>query len=358
MKSVMFLVALLLPATLIAQERDPPRPGVEREARASSDPDTAVSPAAGALLQRTPAPPPTPPGARRRPSMVGYIDDATIETKVRVRFDVGYHVDAPDRAEFFYAKCGCYRGLPPNVPAFDPNAQGPGPGVLTDLNFQQLYVEGEYAFHPRVSVIGDLPVRWLQPQTFVAGTGGFGDQRGISDFRAGVKLGALASDDLHLTLKLQAIAPTGRASRGLGTNHWTIEAEGLYSQTVAERLGVEAEIGTWHPTGGSAGVPTSNSDKFSGDVFFYGVGPSYDVYRNDRVRFAPVVELVGWHVLNGFQTVTTGPPDASGINIVNLKVGGRATFRDGSSIYAGYGHALTKADWYKDIVRLEYRRSF
>jgi hypothetical protein len=44
--------------------------------------------------------------------MVGYVEDATIESKVRLRFDSAFHDTAPDRAEFFYAKCGCYSGLP------------------------------------------------------------------------------------------------------------------------------------------------------------------------------------------------------------------------------------------------------
>jgi hypothetical protein len=74
------------------------------------------------------------------------------------------------------------------------------------------------------------------------------------------------------------------------------------------------------------------------------------------VQFAPVVELVGWRVLGGFQT--GGFADASGIDIVNLKVGVRVVLRDRSSIYGGYGHALTDATWYGDVVRLEYRYAF
>ena len=63
---------------------------------------------------------------RRRGSMVGYINDSEIGSKIQVRGDLGYHIDAPDRAEFFYAKCGCYRDLQGN-PAYDPDAPGPGP---------------------------------------------------------------------------------------------------------------------------------------------------------------------------------------------------------------------------------------
>jgi len=91
-------------------------------------------------------------------------------------------------------------------------------------------------------------------------------------------------------------------------------------------------------------------------VFFYGIGPSFEVYRTDRARFAPVIELVGWRVLGGFQTGT--PSDASGTNIVNLKIGARASWNYQSSFYAGFGHALTSASWYEDIVRFEYRYAF
>ena len=82
---------------------------------------------------------------RRRGSMVGYIDDAVVSSKLRVRFETALHDNLPDRAEFFYAKCGCYRTLPPANAAYDPAAPGPGPGIVTDLNFQQAYVQGEYA---------------------------------------------------------------------------------------------------------------------------------------------------------------------------------------------------------------------
>ena len=80
------------------------------------------------------------------------------------------------------------------------------------------------------------------------------------------------------------------------------------------------------PVGGNAGVPTAVSENFSGKVFFYGIGPSYELYNSGRVRFAPVVELVGWHVLDGFQSEVGGPllgasASAGGINIVNLKLG-------------------------------------
>ena len=102
---------------------------------------------------------------------------------------------------------------------------------------------------------------------------------------------------------------------------------------------------------------------FAGDVLFYGVGPSYVVYRTDRVKIAPVIELVGWRVLSGLVTVNLNSNDqeavsASDTDIVNLKMGAGTSIGSHSSFYLGGGYALTHAHWYKGIVRAEYRYSF
>lgn len=315
------------------------------------------APEAVALAEQNPAAAqaPPPPPRRRRGSMVGYIDDATIESKFRLRFDSGLHTTAPDRAEFFYAKCGCYRDLPASHPAFDRNAPGPRPGSASDLNFQQFVLEAEFAVLPQVSVFGALPFRQIQPQSFVPGTGaGFPDQGGVGDLRAGVKLGLADRPDAGATLKLQAYFPTGDSTKGLGTNHASFEPALLFHNSLSDVVEVESQVGVWIPIGGSAPAPTANTGHFAGRVFFYGIGPSFTVYDRNGVRFAPVVELVGWRVLNGYESVAL---DASGTNIVNLKFGGRISSRNGS-VYAGWGRALTDKSWYEDILRVEYRYSF
>lgn len=294
------------------------------------------------------------PTRRRRGSMVGYIDDSTIESKVRIRLDSGFQITAPDRAEFFYAKCGCYSGLPADHPAFDADAPGPLPGIATDLNSQQLVLEGEYLLGSRVSVFGVMPFRWLQPQAFVPGFGSFSNQGGAGDLRAGVKLGLADTANTGVTAKVQVYFPTGDSRKGLGTNHGTFEPAVLLHNSLSAMVEVESQVGVWLPIGGSAPAPTAADGKFAGNVFYYGIGPSFTVYDRNNVRFAPVVELVGWHVLSGYETVAT---DASGTNIVNLKVGGRISFDEGS-VYVGYGHALTEKAWYNDILRFEYRYSF
>jgi hypothetical protein len=310
-----------------------------------------------ARAQQAPPAAPRPSLTRRRRggTMVGYVDDAIVESKVRLRFDAAFHNTAPDRAEFFYAKCGCYSGLPVGHPAYDPDAPGPLLGAVSDLNFQQFMVEAEYAVMPRVSVFGVLPLRRIQPQGFFGGTGpGFTNQGGTGDIRAGIKLGLADTADAGLTAKFQAYFPTGDPRKGLGTDHASFEPSLLLHNRLAENVNLESQVGVWLPIGGAAPVPTAADGRFAGRVFYYGVGPSFVVYDRNRVQFAPVVELVGWHVVNGNESVGL---DASGTNIVNLKMGGRLTY-DAGSIYVGYGHALTDKTWYDDIVRVEYRYTF
>src|SRR5688572_9510140 len=96
------------------------------------------------------AAPPRPESSTTRPRMAdsatGYIDNAIVGSQVRFRFDSGFNIDTPDRAEFFYAKCGCYRFVPSNNPAFDPDAPGPGGfGQIEDsMDYQELHMELEY----------------------------------------------------------------------------------------------------------------------------------------------------------------------------------------------------------------------
>jgi hypothetical protein len=367
-RATLVLLLALIPGTTLAQTSTA---GDVARTSATGDPaqfvaDSGLSDGSSAeavVVQQTqPYPPPTQQVQvlpRRRGSMVGYIEDATIGSQIRFRFDTAFHNHVPDRTEFFYAKCGCYRDLV-NVPAlFDPEAPGPGPGVVTDMNFQQMYIQAEYAGGGRVSVFAEMPIRWIKPQAF-ADANSFPNQSGFGDLQGGVKIGLAPSDTQSVTLQIRGYLPTGDAEKGLGTHHQSIEPSLLLNNVVGDRVTIGSEVGWWHPFGGSLKLPNAQGDKFAGDVIFYGVGPAVEVYRSSNLRLGPVIELVGWRVLSGSQTIAPGTEldDASGTNIVNLKIGGRVVVEERHSVYAGWGKALTDADWYDSIFRFEYRYSF
>ena len=360
LKRVMLLGMMLVPLTAVAQETT--RAAIPEGVVVGVPAEGPVVPLLAAPMAQVQQPSSRIGlGGRRRPSMVGYVNDSTIRSQFRIRFDASNEITSPDRAEFFYGKCGCYRSLPTNLDIFDPNASGPGPAILTNANSQQLYFLGEYGMmENRASLFVELPFRWLKPQEFVPGTGSNDDQTGLSDMRVGTKLNLMSTDNGQATALFQVGLPTGDSKKGLGTNNTSIETALLIGQGVGERAGVEAQFGGIFPIGGSAGIPTSNEKKFAGRVLYYGVGTSYDVYSSDTVGLAPVVELVGWRVMSGFMTVCEGSlcfAEANG-NIVNLKIGARLVMHGQSSIYVGYGKGLTDRTWYEDIFRIEFRRYF
>ena len=186
----------------------------------------------------------------------------------------------------------------------------------------------------------------------------FGNQAGLADIRFGAKASLYSDSDRQVTVQVRASVPSGDSSKGLGTNSASVEPTLLFHENVGNRAGVEAQLGIWHPLGGSSGVPIQSADKFSGNVFIYGIGQSFDVMNDGHTSLSPVVELVGWRVLTGFMTQCTLETcnfDAKGINIVNLKVGARVTMANKDSIYAGFGWGLTNITWYDKLFRLEYR---
>ena len=84
----------------------------------------------------------------------------------------------------------------------------------------------------------------------------------------------------------------------------------------------------------------------------YAAGPSVEVYHSATTRIAPVVELRGWRVLEGYSTTEDGP--ANGLDIVNVTAGVRGVFGR-HSLYAGWEKAITSAKWFDRTLRVEYR---
>lgn len=287
-------------------------------------------------------------------STVGYIDDAIVGSQVRVRFDAVAGDSQIDMAEFLFAESGYD----------EPTAAGLKPGIPKELTFQQLFMRGEYAPKKFLSFLVDVPVRFIQPQGFAAGTvpnGGFGNQDGLSDISVGMKWAPLARTREYVTLQLVGTFPSGDAGKGLGTAHYTVVPELLYYQKLTNRLTVESQFGDSHPIGG-------DTPGFAGDVMQYGVGPSFVAYKSDRIEVTPVVEFMFWKVFGGnWSDITQLNPNgtgsaissADGNNIRDLKFGARASFGKGTSFYFGYGHKLTSDNfWFDQVWRFEYRRSF
>jgi hypothetical protein len=285
-------------------------------------------------------------------SATGYIDSAIPFTHFRLRYDAAYNDNRPDRAEFFYPKCGC-------------NPGGTGPlRPETRVDYQDISGYLEIAVSDRASGFVEVPVRFLNPEQNE-------NTAGLSDINAGFKYALVASEGNYLTFQFRTYAPTGAGSHGLGTGHTSLEPALLWHGQM-DRLGLDAEFRDWIPVGGN--------EDWTGNVIRYGVGVSYLALNNPSFRVIPVGEIVGWTVLGGQETEATpsvgflGPipgvnvntKSADGDTIINAKVGVRfgfgsfqeQGFLSRSDLYVGYGRALTGDVWYKDILRVEFRLLF
>jgi hypothetical protein len=280
-----------------------------------------------------PPPPPTPPPDEEltaRPGEVGYIDTAAPMNQVRLRADFGYDFRTPNRAEFFYARS---------------NPPGPGlPRAERSIDFQDqtLYIEKTLAADWSIFVEGGL--RSINPEVNANATG-------FGDMNLGFKYAFLNDSRETWTFQFRSYLPTGAASRGLGTDHVSLEPAILGFVHLSDDLGLATELRYWQPIGGT---------DFSAPVVRYGLGLRYDAWACGDVRVAPIVEAIGWTVLGGNESRlmpngTSGILDSGGTTVVNLKLGARLDLSDRAGFYAGYGRAVTGERWYRDVVRVEFR---
>lgn len=322
---VLFFSIFLPLGSAQAQKSDVSVPSVANDANTTE-------PAAPSLARR-----------QRSYSNTGYVDNALINNRLRLRFDAATGNNRPDRAEFLYAECGGGRCT--------------GGGPVTNVDYQELRLYGEYAFiNDRLSLFTSLPYRFIQADPNIDKDSGMGD------VVAGFKSGIFSNAKQQLTFQLMAYMPTGKSKKRLGTNHYSVEPGILYFLKPADRWTLESELKLWIPIGGS-NITGGNRDgnRFAGNILRFGAGLGYDLPQTLIHRITPVVEVVGWTVFSGYETngnVSPATIDSAKTTIVNLKMGARIAFDKHNSVYAGYGIALTKDVWYDHIVRAEYRYDF
>jgi hypothetical protein len=271
----------------------------------------------------------------------GYIDNAVPFTHFRMRFDSAWGNNRPDRAEYFYAKCGCFGG------------DAPGPLLPeTRVDYQDISSYLELAPTNRFSVFAEFPYRFINPDNNP-------NTSGWADMNAGFKYALISNCRTVVSFQGRFYFPTGDARDGLGNDHVSIEPSILVASNLTDRLQFFGQFGDW--------IPIDGTD-FAGNILRYGAGLGYTVIDTGSFRVSPITEIMGWTVLDGQQLVLPEgvARDASGDTIVNAKFGVRFGFGglenpgllSNSDLYVGYGRALTGDVWYDDIVRIEYRLRF
>lgn len=265
-------------------------------------------------------------------SGVAFIDSALPRTMLRTRFDLDYGNRRPTRAEYLFPRGGL------------PNS----PGMIlpeTRVQMQELFVCAEVALTPHFSFFTEQPFRWVNPEVNA-------NESGSGDLNLGMKWALVCDERVATSVQLRAYIPSG-SGRSMGTDHFSLEPALLVNYRLADYLTLEGEFRYWAPIGGT---------DFAGDLIRYGLGLVYGMRCSNEIWLTPVVEVVGWTILDGRMQVASSPTtftieDASG-TIVNGNLGVRIGFGDRADIYAGYGRAFTGAAWFRDIARVELRLFF
>ena len=259
----------------------------------------------------------------------GYIDSAVVEDQIRFRYDFASGITAGSRAEFLYTRPG---SGPDSLPLAE-----------TNIRYQDITFILEHMFAERFSAILELPVRFLDPFQNESA-------QGMSDMSVAFKY-ALTEDAPLWTAQLRVYMPTGDADQGLGNNHVSLEPGLLMNRPLGNGWTLEGELRCWVAVGGG---------DLAGTVMRYGLGANRPFRVDSNLTISPVVEFVGWTVLDGAEMRPTEgmgvvPVDASGVTIVNGKFGARFDTHNGWDLYLGYGRVLTDQTWYEDLVRAEVR---
>ncbi len=273
------------------------------------------------------------PGLSIKESYVSFIDGAAPRNAFGLRFEGMYANRQPMRAEYLFAK----GGLPNSVGFLLPE---------TRVDSLELTSSAEYSITPWFSLFMEAPFRWVNPEVNA-------NQYGAGDMRYGLKLCTWSSENMIATILFRIYQPTARHDV-LGTHHWSLEPGLLAAYRVNDKILIEGEFRYWTALG--------NSD-FAGSLLRYGLGVSYMHRNQNGTWISPVLEGVGWSVLDGKTMIASTPDnfvvqDAYGQTIANAYLGLRMGYGRNLDFYLGYGRSLTGHYWARETYRFEMRVSY
>ena len=210
-----------------------------------------------------------------------------------VRYDSGFGLRTPDRAEYFWSK------------------PGKGPAMSRDqINFQDLRFINETG-SDSFSVITEIPVRFIDADSLHSTSG-------IGDMKVATKLRLINGQKWQVTQILRTYINTGSARKGVGAGHLSLEPGLLARYELSPDTYLHSECKLW--------VPIAGDPVFSGNVLRSGLGISHVLYETDRFAIIPNLEMVNFTYLTGQKTVGTRSPRVNGEAAINLMPGARFVF--------------------------------
>ena len=262
-----------------------------------------------------------------------FVDPVRPATQTRLRWDRGYNVRLPDRAEYFWARAdGLGLGPRPYV----------GFKVSPRVDYHELMLYQEAA-RGSFGVFTELPYRNSVP---VGATGG----SGFGDMKFGTKSVLLDREMIQLTFQFTTSVPTGVAFRGLGVEHVSLEPSLLLAIKLTPWASVQGQISQWIPIGGDPG--------YAGGILHYHLSWNYTVWQpNSVVSIISTWELNGWSFQDGAYTDPVLGPNQPANNASYFSGGPGVRFcvTDNLDFGVGSAFAFSYPHWAATQFRLDFR---
>jgi hypothetical protein len=262
-----------------------------------------------------------------------FVDAARPQTQTRLRWDTHFRIHEPDRAEFFYAR--------------ERPAGGKGPNFIAsrvDNEELSMYTEGATA---TFGLFVEMPYHELEVDPAIGrSTSGFGD------LNIGTKSLLLDCELTQLTFQFKTYIPTGDFTKGLGTNHVSLEPSLLFNLKLCPHWYIQGQFAYWIPVGGD--------NLYQGNVFHCHFSLNHILWRPmPDVQLVGTVELNEWTVLNGnFTDPVSGRANEASTAMLSMGPGLRLFICDRIDFGCGSAFALTSDRWADEVVRAEFRWRF
>jgi hypothetical protein len=291
-----------------------------------------------------------------------FVDAARPQTQMRFRYDAGFDLKTPDRAEYFWAR---EKTNPNQLEPTQPGSRhgtGKGPSFISkrvEYEDLSLYVEGAAG---NFGAFVETPYRELGPDTAaISPKNPALNKSGFGDLTVGTKSLLLDCELVQVGFQFKTFIPVADFGSGLGTGHVSLEPAILFSLRVTPCSYVQGELAYWIPIGGD--------DLYQGNIFHMHYSLNHVLWqpRHD-VQLIGTLEMNEWSVLGGNYTnpdflITvngkTGPvPISATTGIFSIGPGLRLFFCDKVDLGVGTAFALTGARWAGELIRTEFRWRF
>ena len=293
-----------------------------------------------------------------------FVDAARPVTQMRLRWDTGFDLQRPDRAEYFWPRDRTNpMQLGPGGPCGRTGSIGKGPCVATAVDHEDLALYTEAAAGPAGLFI-EVPYRHIDPETAPVATSPCCAASGFADMNVGTKAMLLDCQLLQITFQFKTFIPTGDFTKGLGTAHVSLEPSFLFGVCLADDWYFQGQVAYWIPIGGDA--------LYQGNIFHSHVSFNKVLWRPlHNVVIVGTLEANEWSVLGGSYTVTdrlfvSPDPNLNGkpfslsatATMASAGPGVRMFICDKIDIGVGSAFAFTGDRWEKELIRAEFRWRF